>query len=401
MIIFSNKGAMDVRSITTFGVSAKSSSSAIGFFGTGLKYAIAVILRTGGKIWIVSGNDKYEFDTETDSIRGKEFQFIRMTKNGENTQTLGFTTELGKTWERWQAFRELYCNCTDEGGTPVMKAAGIMDATQMTGDNTHVFVTGMDDVWEERNNIFLYSDPIYQTPEVDIHEGHSQYIYFKGVRVHELSQYSQYTYNLKGADVSLTEDRTLNHAHYESTIRIARNIAECSDIGIIRDILLAGGHERNFDYKQSNRKPSAQFKQTVQSLKNQKIEFNQSAYGLVIKTSELSETHPEMALDELDTKRLDKAILFCKDMGMDMTKYPIKIYESLREEGIMGEADMINKKILLSKLAFTMGTKQLVSTLVEEYVHLAHGHQDMSRGMQNFLFDSWISLAERHYRNPL
>lgn len=45
MIIFRNKGVIDPKSITTFGVSSKENPGAIGFFGTGLKYAIAILLR--------------------------------------------------------------------------------------------------------------------------------------------------------------------------------------------------------------------------------------------------------------------------------------------------------------------------------------------------------------------
>ena len=46
-IIFTNQGEIDIRAVTTFGVSVKNDNSAIGMFGTGLKYAIAIILRHG------------------------------------------------------------------------------------------------------------------------------------------------------------------------------------------------------------------------------------------------------------------------------------------------------------------------------------------------------------------
>lgn len=47
MIIFRNAGTIDPKSITTFGVSSKENPGAIGFFGTGLKYALAILLRHG------------------------------------------------------------------------------------------------------------------------------------------------------------------------------------------------------------------------------------------------------------------------------------------------------------------------------------------------------------------
>jgi len=112
MIVFKNSGNIDIKSITTFGVSSKENDSAIGYFGTGLKYAIAILLREGCEITIHTGGKKYEFGTQRQTVRVDEFTFVTM--NGE---ALAFTTELGKNWQLWQAFRELYCNCTDEGGT--------------------------------------------------------------------------------------------------------------------------------------------------------------------------------------------------------------------------------------------------------------------------------------------
>lgn len=109
MIIFKNKGAIDVRAIKILGVSVKK-DNAIGFFGTGLKYAIAICLREGCPLSIWSGGEEYSFTTKKVAITGQDFDVVCM--NGEE---LGFTTELGKTWKLWQAFRELYCNCTDEG----------------------------------------------------------------------------------------------------------------------------------------------------------------------------------------------------------------------------------------------------------------------------------------------
>ena len=79
-VVFQNPGVIDAVSITTFGVSSKNDkSTAIGFFGTGLKYAIAVILRTGGNITIYSGDSVYDFSVQRQKVRNDEFDFIYMT----------------------------------------------------------------------------------------------------------------------------------------------------------------------------------------------------------------------------------------------------------------------------------------------------------------------------------
>jgi hypothetical protein len=76
-ICFFNNGQLDRRSFTMLGLSAKSDDRAIGFFGTGFKYAIATLLRHGAKIHIVAGkDDEYVFYTSPDTFRGKEIQVI-------------------------------------------------------------------------------------------------------------------------------------------------------------------------------------------------------------------------------------------------------------------------------------------------------------------------------------
>ena len=110
MIVFQNKGLIDPMAITTFGLNAKVGDSPIGQFGTGLKYAIAVLLRTGHEITIWRGLEPLRFDVIEHETRGKLFNIVRM--NGEK---LSFMTNLGPKWELWMAFRELFCNAKDEG----------------------------------------------------------------------------------------------------------------------------------------------------------------------------------------------------------------------------------------------------------------------------------------------
>src|SRR5690606_673401 len=100
----------DIEALTTLGVSVKSEGS-IGYFGTGFKFALATLLRTGHLVTIHTPNESYRFTALTRNIRGQDFQLIQM-----NGVSLGFTTEFGKNWEMWMAFRELHSNTLDEGG---------------------------------------------------------------------------------------------------------------------------------------------------------------------------------------------------------------------------------------------------------------------------------------------
>jgi len=70
---------------------AKEGDNPIGFFGTGLKYALAILLRTGHKVAILSGTSKHRFALKDVKIRGQDFQVVTMDRH-----ELGFTTQVGK-----------------------------------------------------------------------------------------------------------------------------------------------------------------------------------------------------------------------------------------------------------------------------------------------------------------
>ena len=104
MIVFENEGEIDPRLVMLIGVNVKESASAIGFFGTGLKYAVACLTRWGEEICIQSGTAEFTFSVEDTEIRGRNFGIIHMCSKIDRA-ALGFTTELGKRWEPWMVYR--------------------------------------------------------------------------------------------------------------------------------------------------------------------------------------------------------------------------------------------------------------------------------------------------------
>src|SRR6185312_10809566 len=140
MIIFQNLGEIDIAAVSTFGVSVKEGDNPIGFFGTGLKYAIAVLLRTGHTVAIHSGLTCVDFGLRKAEVRGQEFEFVTMAIDGGKPVDIGFTTQLGKQWEMWMAYREIACNCKDEGGIAQFSNA----APVPTAGTTQIVVQGQD-----------------------------------------------------------------------------------------------------------------------------------------------------------------------------------------------------------------------------------------------------------------
>lgn len=103
VLVFETPGHIDIRAFTLMGVSAKpSTTSSIGYFGTGLKYAVASLVRMGSRpvVWI--GRDRYTFFNRPDKFRGVEFDKITMRRDrlglrGRNTD-LPYTTMYGRKW---------------------------------------------------------------------------------------------------------------------------------------------------------------------------------------------------------------------------------------------------------------------------------------------------------------
>lgn len=384
-IIFENAGEIDIRSITTFGVSSKENDKAIGFFGTGLKYAIAVLLREGLTITIYSGEEKYEFSSILETIRVNEFNIIRM-----NDQPLGFTTDLGKAWKLWQAYRELYCNCVDESG----KIYKSTFPPSIGAGKTVIVVEGEKILEQHRNlgDVLILTKPIFKSEDCDIHQGSSEYTFYKNIRVRDDLR-SFLTYNLK-KKIDLTEDRTAKYNHQVKAI-ILDAIISCHNEEIIRDALMAPEHlyiESLLTYGEATNKPSDQFLEVVYKLsKDPTIKYNRSSLVLARKYNLIQQEEDVVELSAVNKQKLEKAINFLKNLKYSVDSYPIKILGDM-VEGFMGEAR--DGTIYLSVRLFDKGTKEVATTILEEYIHLKYKVWDYSREMQNLLFETITSMGE-------
>lgn len=391
MIAFRNKGVIDPKSITTFGVSSKEGDGAIGFFGTGLKYAISIILRHGGLITIYAGFDKMVFGTRKEKIRVDEFTFVTM-----NDQPLGFTTEVGKTWEMWQAFREIYCNTLDESGECFQAS----ETPEPSENETLIIVNSKEfhDAWVNRNEIILGSEPLHSLDGLDMHAGASEYVFYKGIRALRLSSPSMYTYNIKSS-LDLTEDRTIKHSFYADHY-VRQGLSRLTDKHAISKVVTAGDglYERSIDF--SSTSPSEEFATVVRVLaKTFTKDLNHTAVtacrgNLLDSLADVE----QMPLNSVDQMRMDKAISFCRRIGYNVDEFPIIVTEFLGEE-VLGRAH--NERIFISKRTLMMGTKMLCGTLIEEFIHLRHKLRDESYAMQNFLFDALVSMGEQLTGEPL
>ena len=77
-VYFANAGLIDLDVIRVIGVSVKTGDNPIGYFGTGLKFALSTLLRTGHRVELRRGGEVLEFTAREVLVRGKRVQRVFM-----------------------------------------------------------------------------------------------------------------------------------------------------------------------------------------------------------------------------------------------------------------------------------------------------------------------------------
>ena len=364
-VVFKNDGEIDLRLISTFGCSVKETDNPIGFFGTGLKYAIAVLLRTGHEIEIHIGLRRFTIGSRAEEIRGKSFDLVFAKEQNGSTIELGFTTELGKNWEVWMAYRELHCNAKDE------KAGAIESISEFKPDErgkTRIYVTGnaLFQVHQDRRDYILDAPADFMIGKTEVINKPSKSIFYKGIRVMDLKASALFTYNLK-SDITLTEDRTVRDSN-DVRFLLSRDVLGYGEKRFLEKILTAKAesYESSFDFHGGGTEPSAEFFATVDSLQRSELmKVNSSALRLwkekckgVLNPRRINPTSVQFEM-------LQKAIEFCEKAGFELKgQYPIFIVETLGGDGVMAACDTEGKQIFLTREIFDSGgTKGVAESL--------------------------------------
>lgn len=259
MIVFRNPGLIDLDTVRTMGVNVKTSPTAFGHFGTGMKFAIATVLRGGGSVVIYRGTESHDLTTERRRIRDVEFDLVCL--DGE---PIGFTTELGRNWEPWMVLREFGCNALDEGGdfwqTDVVDCYSEEESTTF-----EVHWDALDEVWAERDTVFCpqEAEVLIETAQLQVLEGHSDYLFYRGIRAYKMQKPSVVTYNILSLQ-TLSEDRSIAHIYYPMG-EIRRTWLECTDKVLLWQVLVpeAACFEDTIDYTQTERTATREFLDTI------------------------------------------------------------------------------------------------------------------------------------------
>lgn len=379
--IYENEGTFDIRAASIMGLNVKpNTGSPIGYFGTGLKYAIAVILRNGCGLSIQTGEgESYRAAVRKTQFRGTDIQECLLIRMGGGEITLPYTTEHGKNWELWQAIRELECNSRDEGGRFYL--SGSIPLPEL--NKVRIIVSGdkFINALEQRKTIFFdqaaAGAPVAQAAGILYAPKPSQYVYYRGIRVLETTGAPfGCTMNILSQQ-KLTEDRTLGSMFafslvlkdaLESDINLLSFLANTPEAGEWK--VMAG-----YGY----------------------INLSDEAVELLSRRKNL----PKLLQDEILKRRLEKIPQEDIKLTVDREKtireavgmlcrygykceYPIRVRRRLSQDA-RGLANLGTHEIFLAESLFEEGFPAIVATLFEEFAHLEYGHRDETREFQDWL----------------
>jgi hypothetical protein len=241
--LISNSGEIERGALTLLGASSKrDDETKIGFFGSGVKYAIAVLMRKGNGIRVFSG--LREIAIEKKEVTFRDTAFNQIFIDGEATS---LTTEMGPTWDTWFAVREIVCNAMDEPSYYTVTTED--DDIRGEEGKTRIFIERTEDVaefFDSLDDYIVQTTPFFITSVKDntsamcaIYPQNNDdkfILYRKKVRVSEktTSEHSLFRYGLD--NVSINESR-IAYNDWEIRNEIARLLARCSNEDIVTTVI--------------------------------------------------------------------------------------------------------------------------------------------------------------------
>lgn len=237
-LLIENDTEMVPEALYLMGASSKrDDSSKIGFFGSGNKYALALLLREQIPFRIFSGEREIIVTTEPVIMRNVTYDKILI--DGRETS---LTVQMGPQWEPWYIIRELYCNAIDEGNVRIMLdveqplVQGSEGKTRFYISRTSAILTIIHN-WNEyfcfdREDLLFGIDGDSVFPNIS---GDNRIlIYRKGILVYDNSNPALFSYDIN--DLSINESRVLTNT-YGATNAIAKLWLKCGIVSLVQSLL--------------------------------------------------------------------------------------------------------------------------------------------------------------------
>jgi len=202
-LLIRNNGLLDLTLMKLIGASTKTNDHAkIGQFGTGLKYALSYLLRTGNQFRIFVGEEEIKFNIKEIIAGGNTMQEIFC-----NEQSMNITTQYGYQWNAWEILREIWCNAIDEEGA-IKKVVDSRSRICGKENCTTFYIEVTEDIqkvvdaWDQ---YFIDMKPLYEDDKVAIYKNPAtkMRLYKNHVLVDNTGYHNSYfIYDLKQCDLN-------------------------------------------------------------------------------------------------------------------------------------------------------------------------------------------------------
>lgn len=439
-ILIQNDGEIETNSFELIGASTKRNEAGkIGFFGSGLKYSIAYMMRNSIDFRVFSGDQELKFTTIPEQLKDQSFDRICI-----NDKPTSYTVTMGPTWkEDWFVLREIYCNALDEGTCQLVKNTDMV--SHSTGktriyveltDNLKVVIQNWDRYFSDERTPLFETAPVYtsnfgnedglgnhRTQPVKVYSKSNGVVYRRGINV---SEKDKLVFDYELQYININEDRTAKSTQFLDYMLVDM-MGQMVNEDWVKAVLRTGNED-----KKSMEYNSMQWNNPESKLSDKWVGFSLE-HLLVVKeisgryAEEINKTKKEVFLvpahfarhlkkslpevsilgmgkvvgedyfSEVETVPkmeylLKEVLTSLKQMGYEIY-YPIFPVE-FENENQLGAADVKEKKIYISRRAFDMGRREIAMTLMEENEHIYSQKGDETRAFQTHIFSQWLKTME-------
>ena len=444
-----NSGEIEVNAVRLKGASTKREDHVkIGKFGTGEKYALAVLMKEKIKIVIMSGEDKLTFHTEKAYLKDQEFDEVILQKH-KTKIPLSITTEMGLDWGIPQALREIVANAYDEG----MAGVYIAKAIDGRAGYTRTFIELADPVAAFFNNLKHWfckdrtpiEDGIIKSPWGSNEKGGERYsttnvnevswkifsapagdgtrVYKNGVLVYvNKEQPACFDYEISSLNVK--EDRTCSQydVHY-ALPKVLNALSKPNKIKLLNYIeknpdaleSTIDSYSLDYDIDSPDWKEILQEKVvTTEEVKRvvthelSKVDhtilpqkWTKVLTGEHNKCRKAEDIMSVASLKGFITKEItpeqwilvEKATAFLADLGIKLDPHKISLFETDKE--VDSEYDAKEDNYFLNYVLFSKGTRALVETLLKEFFKKEIKHPVRSLEYEAGLVKEMVNIGQR------
>lgn len=410
---FTNKGEVPVNAFKLLGASNKrEDQSKIGFFGTGLKYAIAVLLREDVEFKVFSGLQEVKIGVRSTSFLDQKVQVI--TVNNEKTS---ITIEAGIDWEGWFAIREIYSNALDEGGS--IEIEEIKPEAGSTKIYVEMDSTKLGDVFQNWQKYFANKRPaLYKNEYGRILAklpGNQNYnVYRKGILSYKRQAVSLFDYDLNSLDIN--ESRVAKYSW--QALEKSSDLLAKSDSSQINEFINLSKDPKRSDYVEWQNEfwdYTGSFSPIWLEIINDRElipndyagSYPKSTNGLVL-PDKLIKKLREYFGKQVKVFGEDKAYIPLEDQsGLDVIKKSLSRLKELgftytgpvtivnfKDKLCLGQYE--NKEILISESALHLTDSDLDLVMLEEILHAQSGFGDYTREFQTYIINTILSISKSY-----